>query len=343
MRSSHALAVLAVAGACLLSAPLYAASPADYLAQRDDAQLMTVDPSQPLTSQFDGNAGKQVEVDGEVSGIISSRRSGFLLRDADGDALVIFSNDADPDIAVGHHLRVLALVPRHGTTLYGVAVTNAGGRLHQRVRRATANVGVNTVTPAADDATPDSYTTPETPSGTVDLSAADNTVTPMDDTAPIDAALRAKVLLYAAKIRHFNSHIGQETANQIAYGVLVKCPLYGVDPRLIFALLVQESRFNPHAVSRVGACGLGQLMPQTAAKLGVRDSFDIYDNLDGSIRYLKQQLDTFNGDYRLALAAYNAGPAAVIRHNGIPPFAETVNYVRVISTNYETMTQTQSL
>ncbi|MBP9706768.1 MAG: lytic transglycosylase domain-containing protein [Oligoflexales bacterium] len=104
-----------------------------------------------------------------------------------------------------------------------------------------------------------------------------------------------------------------------------KAKQYGLDPTVVRAVIMQESRGNPGAVSPAGAQGLMQLMPGTAKDLGVKNSLDPEQNLDGGVRYLKQQIDKFG--LEKGLAAYNAGPGNVIKHGGVPPFKETQNYV----------------
>ncbi|HET7690394.1 MAG TPA: transglycosylase SLT domain-containing protein [Nocardioidaceae bacterium] len=104
---------------------------------------------------------------------------------------------------------------------------------------------------------------------------------------------------------------------------------YGVDPALLAAIAKQESGFNPKAVSHAGAQGLMQLMPGTAAGLGVTNSFDPAQAVDGAARLMRDLLDRF-GRTDLALAAYNAGPGAVLKYDGIPPYPETQNYVRSV-------------
>jgi soluble lytic murein transglycosylase-like protein len=105
---------------------------------------------------------------------------------------------------------------------------------------------------------------------------------------------------------------------------------YGLDPALLAGLVKQESNFNPNARSGVGAKGLTQLMDATARGLGVTDSFDPAQSLDGGAKFLSGLLKQFHGDPSLALAAYNAGPGAVQKYGGIPPYQETQRYVPLV-------------
>jgi len=109
---------------------------------------------------------------------------------------------------------------------------------------------------------------------------------------------------------------------------------HGLDPKLMDALIRVESGYDPRAVSHKGAMGLMQLMPATATRLGIRNPFDPEQNIRGGMREFARLVDRYRGDLQLALAAYNAGEAAVAQYRGIPPYRETRNYVSRILTIY---------
>jgi soluble lytic murein transglycosylase-like protein len=158
--------------------------------------------------------------------------------------------------------------------------------------------------------------------------AAGGVAAPVDPSAPTTSGTA-----------NFQSLLAQASAAQTpatapggdatAYDAMIQSAAQanGIDPSLLKGLIRQESGFDPTARSGAGATGLTQLMPSTAAGLGVTDPTDPQQSIDAGARYLRQQLDAFGGDEKLALAAYNAGAGAVRKYGGIPPYAETQSYV----------------
>jgi soluble lytic murein transglycosylase-like protein len=148
---------------------------------------------------------------------------------------------------------------------------------------------------------------------------------------------------YVKNMMHFNSGLDSDTAHEIFAAIARYAEEHqAVDARLVMALVACESSFRPEAVSRCGAQGLGQLMPFTAERFGVEDPFDIDENIGATFQYLERELERWSGySYPLdrVLAAYNAGPSAVEEYSdapyyGVPPYSETVNYVRRVVNIY---------
>ena len=157
---------------------------------------------------------------------------------------------------------------------------------------------------------------------------------------PAREAVATYAPTYAAFIKNHNKRLSYDKAYEIASAVIGWSVNYNVDARLVMALLIAESDFNPAELSGPGATGLGQLMPGTARELGVKNPWNTNENLYGTVKYLKTQMDRYGASednaqrLSLALAAYNAGPGAVKKHGGVPPYRETQNYVRRILRTY---------
>src|SRR5262245_45576686 len=122
---------------------------------------------------------------------------------------------------------------------------------------------------------------------------------------------------------------------RIYKAVMTSSQKYNLPPALVLGFIKQESGFKPQAKSWCGAQGLMQLMPGTAKQLGVQDAWNIEQNVDGGCKYIRQMLDKFDGDLPKAIAAYNAGPGAVQKYNGVPPFKETQAYVPAVLAHAE--------
>jgi tetratricopeptide (TPR) repeat protein len=143
----------------------------------------------------------------------------------------------------------------------------------------------------------------------------------------------AAVILFAALL----PALGWAERGGYGPGIVEIARLHNLDPALVAAVISVESDFNPRAVSSKGARGMMQLMPATAKGLGVGDIHDPWENIEGGARYIREKLDRFGGDVRLALAAYNAGEGAVRRYGGIPPYPETIAYVDEVLARFQAL------
>jgi soluble lytic murein transglycosylase-like protein len=152
------------------------------------------------------------------------------------------------------------------------------------------------------------------------------------------ASAETIVRSYARALQSFNPNLSDDLSEALAQRVIIESNHHRLDARLIVALVATESAWRPRARSPVGATGLGQLMPGTAADLAV-DPNDPDENVRGTVRYLAGLVGRYRGlglqeQYQRAIAAYNAGPGAVDRYRGIPPYSETQNYVRAVITEW---------
>jgi soluble lytic murein transglycosylase-like protein len=152
------------------------------------------------------------------------------------------------------------------------------------------------------------------------------TVSPALATPHVIRATPATIAVYATVLRHINPQMPSWQSRDLARRVLVNAERWRIDANMLVAIVTVESSWRTHALSSAGAIGLGQLMPGTAALLGVNPR-DPKQNLSGAARYLRGLMQRFGKHYRLVFAAYNAGPKAVNEYGGIPPYEETQDYV----------------
>ncbi len=146
----------------------------------------------------------------------------------------------------------------------------------------------------------------------------------------LDGKNRTTVVVYKLplKYRHKKEHLFHPI-------ILQEASRHEVDPALVKAIIMAESGYNPNAISKKGAKGLMQLMPSTAQALGVEDAFNPEQNISGGVRYFKQLVNRFDGDVKLALAAYNAGSKNVRHYQGVPPYKATRYYIKKVFKYYE--------
>lgn len=282
--------------------------------------------------------GKRVvEIRGTVTGVIGGSDGEILLLAGDAGRQYLVRTDDAPDWLKGNAVPARLLIQAERS--------NESAQLQARLIGAASE---GTMRTHEAKAAPAPVTTQRASSRT-SRSGGRPSPLPMGrrdvPSATVKSALPAQLVAvlpqYAAFVLKQNPRLGQEKAHQIAETILAFSAHYGVDARLIMAIVLCESGFDPGARSHAGAMGLGQLMPGTARGLGISNAYDTQQNLYGTVRLVRGHIerytaktgDSFEG-LVLALAAYNAGSGAVRKFGGVPPYRETQNYVRKVVETY---------
>lgn len=326
MRPHHVIAAILLLCASWSVALASAVDVAQYLALRkkQSAVPVRITRDDPLAYQ-----GKIVEVRGRLSGVSKSETRGCLIVSTDDGSYVIHSQQL-PSESTGTQLACLARVG-DGADCSAGGLQLVAWTYDADLRRAEESTGKapakapepKKIEPTAGKAEPAKPQAKKTAELTVE----------------------DYVAIYRKAIKGFNKRLSDKQADTIARSVLGFSTRYVVDPRLVCAVILAESNFRVDATSHCGAMGLGQLMPGTAAGLGVSNAYDPVENIYGSVRYIKSMLDRMSGkkhyndltwnDLAKALAAYNAGPGAVKKHGGVPPYKETQGYVKKVTAIYK--------
>ena len=302
----------------LVQLPGYAGEPVsakEYLALRKS--MMTMLPMQELKANPASYIGKVFELRGQLMGHCGNT---VILSNAEGESYTLTADS--PPSQIGAQLACLVKIGDKSTCSLSDLQLVASAFL----------IDVQRAEPKPKPATSPASTKPEP------QNASENKTTTQINSTEL-------VRIYTNAVKRFNSKLSSEQADTIARSILGFSSHYKVDPRLVCAVILAESNFRVNATSRAGAQGLGQLMPSTAAVLGVNNAYDPVQNIYGSVRYVRSMLDRTSGnkhfneltgnDLALALAAYNAWPGSVKKHGGIPPYKETRNYVQRVPSIYK--------
>lgn len=263
---------------------------------------------------------RTIEVKGVVKGVSSSASQSFLLLEkTDGDFLTVRASQV-PEWLSGNEVPVRLIVK----------ATRSGELEEIQAHLLSAAPEAKVSSYERELAARLAKSQPKTSATTKPPQARDWNLAPS-----------AATPIYAGFIKKRNKRLSDAMATHIAQGIIGFSLRYGVDARLIMAMLIVESNFNPNAVSSAGAMGLGQLMPGTARGMGVGNAFDAHENLYGTVRLIRGHINKYQqktgNDFDgliLALAAYNAGSGAVRKHNGVPPYRETQAYIRKVISYY---------
>ena len=266
--------------------------------------------------------GKTIELQGVVTGVAQREGNSSFVVSSHGQSCIVSSSDSDPQVEPGSAVRMLARVGAPGAPGDFVLLATAWDfQITQKEKAAIARLNK-----------------PKAPQ---------RTLSSRGDFARSDvlAAKWVDILEpYKKAIMRFNRKLSAGQAEAIACYILEYSSKYDVDPRLVVSVVLAESHFRLDATSRCGAMGLGQLMPGTAAGMGVSNAYDPHQNLAASVRLIRGHLDKLSGHAKwsqltwdhlaLALASYNAGPGAVRKYGGVPPYRETQAYIARVTSIY---------
>lgn len=310
--------VLTLAAAVWVPAFPARASYADYVAARKSNPPAPVTATSAILRNPSAFDGRIVEIAGSVSGLsVSGETACLLVKIPDGQTTVLQGAASFEMPAMGSAVRALARASVTGRFEL-IAVVN------------------ESEVPAAPAAQPAPAGSGAPPTRTMRQPAATPNRSTLTSRGGVD--LSAYVPIYANVVRKINKRLSQAEANRIARSIIGFSWENGIDGRLVMAIIATESGFRPGATSRVGAMGLSQLMPRTARGLGVSNAYDIEQNIAGATKLLRSHINKYasKGDdwFKLVCAAYNAGPNAVRKYGGVPPYRETQAYVRKVNTWY---------
>jgi len=323
--------LLILASAAQASKPVEVA---DYMALRK--QVLTQLSIETLRANAPSYIGKTFEVRGTLSGFSKNDKGCILIINSKTAGSLLVNSDCVPTDCPGADLACLVKIGEgslHSMSDLRLVACTSGPQLRRTedAAKAAADAEAKRKAEAAQAAAEAAKNTP----------ASLKTNPPAGVTMTVDELVKT----YKSAVKTFNSKLTDSQADTIARSILGFSQKYQIDPRLVCAVILTESNFKITATSKAGAQGLGQLMPGTAAGLGVNNSYDPVENIYGSTRYIKSMIERLAGgknwneltwaDLSLALAAYNAGPGAVKKHGGIPPYRETQAYVRKVISIYK--------
>jgi len=306
----------------------------NYVTIKRESKALTLQPNEVLGNP-NGCLGSIFELRGTMSGIAKSDEKVSIIITNDNGSFVITAEQT-PQIPSGSSVCALVKIGEKTTSmaldLRLVAIEYEGrvaAREQAAIEAEKAKLAKEAANKNARAVTASRY------GGQTNRAAA----------APIN--MQEMVNAYKKAIKYYNSRLSDKQADTIARSILAFSIKYQIDPRLVVAVILAESHFRPEATSKKGAMGLGQLMPSTAAGLGISNAYDPVENIRGSVRLIKGHLDKLSGGrewnkltwehLELALASYNAGSGAVKKYGGVPPYRETQAYINRVISYYKSL------